>query len=135
MPQGLESLIFAIIFGALFGYDLVLGLWSTRWPRTKATILQATMPPSLAAKQKVVVGYTYQIDGKTFNSCRISYPNPRGKTRDDLAREFPEGSAVEIYYNPKSANHSCLFPGYKPNAMSVLFFIIFLTNLYGVIRA
>ncbi len=52
--------------------------------------------------------YTYNVDGKTFESDRVSYdPYYRQRTQK-------LGEQVDVYYDQKNPKESCLVPGVEP---------------------
>jgi len=107
--------------GVLGGYWLVhrtraQGLASLAWPATSGSVKSSAVQsyktkggPQFVAK----VAYDYTVDGKSYAGDRVRFGNYAGAqaaAEADIAR-YPEGSAVDVRYDPANPSVSTLEAG------------------------
>jgi len=125
----------SMIFGGIFSYDLIMGVLSKRWASTSGTITHVKAPTlSRLDPKRLTVGYVYKVGDNTFSSSRVSFPDPVTGGRSVLYSDYPEGSDVMVFYNPKNPKNSCLRPGFKPNWLTAALCLIFSACVFVLVR-
>ncbi len=86
------------------------------WPSTTGTVIVSHVQSGRRGRSGTtypVVGYQYEVNGKTYTSNTIKageqYMNVRviGQAQASVAR-YPIGAAVTVYYNPANPVESAL---------------------------
>jgi len=124
-----EKLAGAVIFitaGVLIAFfawkSHQISVASTAWPTAGGKIIRSEIERSKSSSasndtdmatdspEYAKIVYEYTVDGKRFESNKISFSvftdNPR-----KLVSQYPKGKSVRVYYHPEKPNHSVLVPG------------------------
>lgn len=68
--------------------------------------------------------YTYEIDGRTLTGNHVGFGEMEMMSdRDDadrVARRYPKGKVVDVYYDPATPRISVLEPGVRPGTYNEL---------------
>lgn len=64
--------------------------------------------------ENVSVQYQYEVNGNKFAARRVAFYTLHYPETVDLAKRYPEGSRVSIFYNPKNPAESVIVPGLHP---------------------
>ena len=118
----------AVVAGALFilgGLVLLvvrrrrsaLSRASRSWPTVSGTVLASEVrrygvTESAGRRYYPAVTYRYEVDGRTYSGKRM-YFDEVGSTESwaaELARKYPVGSTVPVYYDPASPERALLEP-------------------------
>lgn len=136
MAQDWRFICLLFIIGGMLTYDLVVGMLSRRWPQTTGTVthLPARTLSRLEPKMRVAVAYTYQLNGRTYSSCRVSFPDPIGGGRSFLESDYPIGANVVVFYDPRDPQISCLRTGFKPNFVTAILLAVFGATVFGMVH-
>jgi len=84
------------------------------WPTTMATVDQVDFAPDPDAPTGPSypnIVYTYDVDGATYTSTRISLSGPEPVTEDDQSQwlaYYPPGEEVLVFYDPDSPEDAVL---------------------------
>ena len=73
----------------------------------------------------VSYGYTYK--GQHYRGDVVAFPTPTFeslKESNSFQRKYMEGSAVTVWFDPKSPSHSCLVPGENNKLNNELYFAL-----------
>ena len=88
-------------------------------PSAMGTVTESTVATSRGSKGSTnyhfVVRYTYEVEGRRYAGSRVRYLMDNG-TQDTvvgLARRFPQGSQVEVFYRPETPSEALLQPGLR----------------------
>ena len=144
------GIIFTLV-GALIFYfwgwpPLKYGWESKSWPKTSGTIANSEVnswTKDGRSQYDALINYSYQVDGKKFNSTKIntsgSYSGGNITKAKKLVDEFSAGKTVDVYYDPEIPDSAALKPGVSGNdilmaAFPLLFLIIGLAVLTGLVK-
>jgi hypothetical protein len=123
-----------MIFGGIFSHDLIMGVLSKRWSHATGSITHVKAPSiSRLEPRRVTIGYTYEVDDKVYSSNRVSYPDPAAGASALLYSDYPDGSDVIVFYNPRNPKSSCLRPGFKPNWLTAALLFLFCACLFVLV--
>jgi len=119
---------------------------SKSWPKTSGTITQSEVDSWTKdgrSQYDARINYSYEVDGKKYNSTKIntsgSYSGGNITKAKEFVDEFPAGKTVEVFYDPDVPDSAALKPGISGNdilmaAVPLIFFIMGLTVLTGIIK-
>ena len=120
---------------AIRGVGTVIdALRSTDWPPTEGSVTASgvdmqndtdTERRTRALRYSPAVSYSYDVDGTTYSSdllgfVRLWTDDESGAHR--IARRYPVGQAVTVYYDPGDPSRAVLDPGVSLNSMLTLLF-------------
>jgi hypothetical protein len=125
IAAALFSLVFIAIGAVLISYAIRMAAkaqQSLAWPYTEGQITHsavlyktgATATTTNAGTYKADVSYRYQVKGATFSSSQISlldFSSSSAGRAETIARDYPDGAAVRVYYNPSRPSEAVLEPG------------------------
>lgn len=121
MKEKLGGLVFVAGFCGFFAFMGAMGLLdlirevrlareSVRWPATEGEVVDVAVFRAGGGGARIV--YRYTVDGRAHESRRIAFVNrARGRTRSELAAEYPAGRAVTVRYDPDDPETAVLEPG------------------------
>jgi hypothetical protein len=134
--------VILVLMGFLFS-KLPAMINSLDWPSTEGVVISRRI---VANKFKEYDGdyytvyrgyirYDYQVDGITYSSLAVNvidtpyYPY-------ETALSYPEGKAVQVYYDPKNPSRAVLEPGWVLSRQAVGFFpsVFLLIGFYLLVR-
>ncbi|MEP6776830.1 MAG: DUF3592 domain-containing protein [Chthoniobacterales bacterium] len=110
--------MFSLIFFIAFPF-LLWKAWqnhqtakaSTAWPTTTGTITKVERFKRLF-RSLPRVGYSYSVDGKSYESERISFATGyRPREVDAVLNRYSVGESVPVFYSPSNSNEAVLEPG------------------------
>lgn len=110
--------MFSLIFFIAFPF-LLWKAWqnhqtakaSTAWLTTTGTITKVERFKRLF-RSLPRVGYSYLVDGKSYESERISFATGyRPREVDAVLNRYSAGQSVPVFYSPSNANEAVLEPG------------------------
>ncbi|MGC9353749.1 MAG: DUF3592 domain-containing protein [Mariniphaga sp.] len=144
------GIIFTLV-GALIFYfwgwpPLKYALDSKEWPATEGTITHSEVDNWLKegkSQYEARISYSYEVDGKKYNSTRIysngSYSGGNITKAKELADKYPSGKTVDVYYDPELPESAALKPGVSGNdilmaALPLLFLLAGLAVLIGALK-
>jgi hypothetical protein len=124
--MGLGLCVSGCVMSCFVGVPAVLtGMESVDWPSTTGTVTlsRATwklernpLTDRLTKYYRAEVQYAYQVSGKKYessniamNSAQINYPS-RGAA-ELVAKQYPLGATVTVYYNPEEPHVAVLKKG------------------------
>lgn len=95
----------------LYGANTLAIAWrSTAWPTVDGKVFHASKSARLA-----VLWYEYHVQGTRYvaENLRVSEGNwmPSDDAAKDVARRYPAGTVVKVYYNPNDPSYAVLEPG------------------------
>jgi hypothetical protein len=100
-------------------FSCYLGHQSENWPSTEGTIV-STEIERVGGSYDVDVEFTYDVGGETHQRCNIGFGrSDEFATRAEAERflaEYPEKSAVLVYYDPNHPGYSTLKPGWDSSS-------------------
>lgn len=126
--DGLEIFALVILLLSLFAAirgiaNLRAGRASESWPTTQGTIRTSEVRVTKTFEgpiYKVDIKYKYRANGEDHWGDRLHFQGVQGEyifdfrdEADSLAREYPLGRLVTVYYDPKSPERSTLNPGIR----------------------
>ena len=135
------SLLFgaiSVFFGARSAFDYVEGNLTKNYESTSGKITESSTELDITSKHHNFtpkLKYRYSVNGKEYQSDRISYPNPSSmldKFADEYVAKYPVGADVDVYYDSKDPNHACLHKGVNTHDLFVplaMFLILGITSL------
>ena len=109
--------------GALYygGRSIIMGAASSKWPSIEGTVKKCEPVRSSSMKKNSTavvyhakVYYAFSIDGRTYTGNRYSYGEPTQgsySSAERARRQFPEGDAIKVYYDPDDPRESVLQAG------------------------
>lgn len=123
----MQNLIFTLLFPCVFlGIGLVLILYSLhlrnkamlakRWPIAKAQLTDIELDECAGQDgdgQEVLVRYTYQVRGKSYEGQTISFGYGSTSSSDYHRRIYDllkDRQTLRIYYNPRNPHESVISP-------------------------
>jgi hypothetical protein len=92
------------------------------WPSTKGTMTtsEASKYDAKSTRWDFMAVYEYEVDGQAFkNSVVTLYTISNKDEAQSLAKKYPLGKEVKVYYNPRKPQQSLLEKGNgnrKPNS-------------------
>jgi hypothetical protein len=100
--------------------SLIRGLKTYDWPSTRGTVIGATMKKTAskgARQYSPEISYTYVVSETQYTGKKYGLTNARGTsyTIGDLVKDYPEGSEVNVYYNPVKPGEAILHRGLQPD--------------------
>lgn len=113
-----------------------MGKASLKWPSTKGWIKKSDVYVSRSRSSgssrsyEFTVEYAYDVNGTTFTnnlySYQVTYNAAHSKGAQELVSKYPEGSTVDVYYDPAKPENSVLLPGinlwsYLPYVAAIAF--------------
>jgi hypothetical protein len=125
-----EQVAFSLVATGASVYALAqigLAIRASRWPSVEGEIAQTRLVHRLDADgystDYPYVAYRYRVDGRAYRNDRVRYgpsvapssilpgvdPAPKNSGEDSLARTYPDGKPVRVYYNPRDPADSVLF--------------------------
>lgn len=147
-----------LIFGGLFTFlgtsafaflsrNLIYACRSQKWPCVSGRLLKTgtrritvrTGTPVQSTSATVVdFAYAYEVDGRPFESGRVTFSDNIIKTGGSLGRlqeEFRKGETVLVYYDPANPSFSVLKPGptvynFTPFITALLFLAVGIIALF-----
>jgi hypothetical protein len=134
VPSQKRSLVLLLLFvvGVVAGGGVIwfsqrqfrYQLQTQQWPVVMGTILHCEQKHKVTGGGKwsgahgihyAAVTYTYQVHDKVYVSGQVSLWNPAWSGDDAYVRAFvlnhPEGSPVEVHYDPNFPDQAVLIPG------------------------
>ncbi len=104
---------FFAVMGAMGLLDLIrevgLARESVRWPAAEGEVVDVTISRALRSTR---VLYRFAVDGRVHEGRRIAFVDrARGRTRSELAAEYPEGRRLTVRYDPDDPETAVLEPG------------------------
>ncbi|MCB1058252.1 MAG: DUF3592 domain-containing protein [Acidobacteria bacterium] len=127
-------LVFILVVGVammVFGiYFIVLGIEARSWPMVEGRVVSTTIrvetdvssnTGATRAQRKrhhryyPQVNYTWTVDGESYSGSRYTLGTTYEKFRErsdarEAAKQFPAGSAIPVYYDPKDPSQAVLDP-------------------------
>lgn len=111
---GLIALV--VLLGAVRGW--LAASASRAWPSVSGRVLNSSLirtprrGTSGGGSYIPMIVYEYQVDGRVYRSQRYSFGTQIGTGFTGIAsrvvNQYPEGSAVEVYYNPDNPSEAVL---------------------------
>lgn len=112
------GLFFTILFGFVltpfFSRQLSTTLQKTKWPSVDGTIVASTVVGERAFRPDI--RYEYLVNNKHYSgSSFLNMPGFGGRMNrldaaEKLAKAFPAGSHIVVYYRPENPQESTLVP-------------------------
>ena len=101
------------------------GKRSLSWPKTSGTVVESRLDGTRAENTSPRITYSYTVQEQQYSSSVISFTEKTTVKSEaqKIIDRYPEGSTVEVYYNPLKPQKSTLQPG-VPSA-SIGFLAIF----------
>ncbi|MCP4356330.1 MAG: DUF3592 domain-containing protein [Proteobacteria bacterium] len=149
----LKKLLTKIYFGFLM-IVLILGSWgavferkmkmdngpkSESWPTVQGKILRSEISRKKGSCDirssnscgetfyEPFISYTYNVNGKTYESDRISFKNEIKGEKDPVAKKvfmYAVGNIGPVYYNPENPRMAILEKGWDEKEASELFILV-----------
>lgn len=119
-PMGLLLCLASIFFIVFLGGDLIKGLKSLTWPKTKGTISHSGKSQDRGGKfasirYKLEIKYRYQVNNVnyagTYGGVFDDKFTSSETTAKDILKKYYVGKPTEVYYNPDQPKESCLSRG------------------------
>ena len=124
---------------------------SRTWPSVPGTIVASTVGSyrsgeALGRRYYPAVRYTYAVGGREYRSKRIQFDElATNRTQEHiaaiLARKYPLGATVPVYYDPSRPGRSVLEPGQTgahgcgPYGCAFIVVGLFVIVYFGLLRA
>jgi hypothetical protein len=137
----------------LIGFSILIGLFSLgvyalhgevadaketlRWPTTEGVIDYSQVGSAqerdsdgyMRTMYFAQLKYSYKVNGSQYSSDKYEISKYRSTSRDsfvEIVKQYPAGSNVTVYYNPKDFNEAILKPGvpFLLNLMTWIFTIV-----------
>ena len=118
---------------AILGYALVLIVMAMRastWPTTRGRIVCAgvdrisSYDADSSDRFKPSITYVYEVNGRQYRGGRVTVAIPFSSNISWLSRrtlaKYPEGTHVDVHYNPKNPRESVLHPWSAGHAVRLL---------------
>jgi len=136
--------------GAIWGYStLARDNASASWPSVEGTMLSSTVSrrvsrtgsgaqKSTRIRHEVNVSYEYTVNGQFYTSDRIrreKYQTRHPSRAWDMARKYPQGKKVDVYYDPASPDKAVLIAGAHEGSYIFLCAGIFFLLVGGAVLA
>lgn len=113
-----------VALGLLIIFFAVVSIWrgagSEHWQVTEGEIVKSEVVSrsiytgsSWRFEKFSEILYRYEVNGKSFENFRIAFDAGDYNVTDNLARAYPLGKKVRVYYDPDDPDNSVLFPGRK----------------------
>ena len=114
------------IFDAFLGYGAIMQLYATTYETTDGVIVESKAEGTGDDTSEYKVKYEFTVDGQKYVSEQHRYDSMGSDDgyAEEMARLFPPGSNVLVYYNPNSPEDAVLETGINGGT---LFFAFFLT--------
>lgn len=135
-------------FGLVFlgkGLLLLWRGWATKeWPQTTGRVVYSGIENRLSSDDngyktvyRARIRYTYDVKGEPFSSEGVRYKDVETSLRakiDQILREYPVGSEVEVFFNPGAPQESVLEPGVA--AFDYIFLVVgFVITAIGLLQS
>ena len=98
-------------------FGLGTGMASNSWPSTEGNITQSRTErkrsgtgQNKTTSTKLIINYTFSIEGKTYTGDRVA-SSPAMFGKKFIARRYPKGKTVKVYYDEKDPANCLLEPG------------------------
>ena len=105
---GVLFLVLGAIFFAWYIHSNIKGKQALSWPTTKGLITSSkieTASSEIGAMPDVI--YSYTVEGIKYTGRNISFTKGHTKPKK-VIMQYPEGSEVNVYYNPSKPEDSVL---------------------------
>lgn len=114
---GAGGYIFFLLFFIIVGQvrHMSRAKKSTNWPTAKGVIIESYIRSDDEGGYNPRVRFTYQVDAKEYESSEIT-TKQRSDTlnrnpAEAIIAQYPEGSTVTVYYDPRHPSYGVLEPG------------------------
>lgn len=136
------SLLIALVTFSGAGFDYWQGLRSLGWQTVNGNISKNELKylPYMRGQDRNVLEsyavlnfeYEYQVNGRSKLGHRIRMIDDQSENLqhyEQMKAKYPIGSKVNVYYDPRDPNRSCLVPG--PNYENTLGLVVFGAIILG----
>jgi len=122
---GLLFIAFGLGFSLVYALPFLRSFRTRRWPCVTGRIYQARVKASYNITErerhyKPDIRYEYQVAGKTYRSHRLGIYARSGAGyvfATDAMERYPEGSKVNVYYDPADPADAVLIQGPEYQAL------------------
>ncbi|HLM43474.1 MAG TPA: DUF3592 domain-containing protein, partial [Myxococcaceae bacterium] len=128
-----------LLFDGVMGYRVARQFLTARYSSVPGTITRSEVtesPSTEGSTYRFEVRYTYEVNGREYMGTDASHSLADGyaSSREPrtLARRFPVGVTVPVFYRPEAPEVSVLLKGTQA---SDLFFLMFMTPFNSVMLA
>jgi hypothetical protein len=115
------------------------------WPAASGRVLSAEVKRGTSSKGSAKfipeITYSYQLEGKEYQSKKYSSTTARGSSiwAKEIVSQYPVNSSLTVFYNPKNHAEAVLEPGlqsddYWMTLLSSFFFGVVLLGLIQQIK-
>lgn len=144
-----------LLFVIIGGFEFRQGLRTNDWPAAAGRIVESKIVErkvdgssgrrrtrSSDRDYTVDVRYSYEVEGQKFEGDRLRYGNESHDSRASANDEqllYPQGKAVQVYYDPKTPSQSVLIKGiglsWLAMALGLMALVIGLVVIFRMARA
>lgn len=144
------GLVFAIVGAVIFYFwgwpPLKYAYESKSWPSATGTIIKSEVDSWMKdgkSQYEARINYSYEINGKKYNSTKISTSGSYSGSNMTKAKEFvaayPNGKTVDVFYDPEVPDSAALIPGPRLSdfalaGVPLIFLVIGLLVLFKAIK-
>lgn len=108
-------------------YETYYGMASTKWPTTKAHVIEASVEHVSdkygKKRDKPVVNYRYSVNGRTYTCNRIQFGGTLAPPHGNHTIEEFKDSDVDIFYNPDQPEMACFLSGANYTSAGIMVLI------------
>ncbi|MBU0661133.1 DUF3592 domain-containing protein [Patescibacteria group bacterium] len=125
-------------------HDTNLSIKSLNWEKSTAIIIKHDLSKYLRGRQySLRIYYSYIVNGKEYINDQLGYPRIKYTKlmADNKFQEYPLFTTVDVYYDSKDPNKSCLEPGgidyffiIMISFVSLLFFFLGTFLIYHIFK-
>ena len=128
-PRRIQNPVFKAIVGTLFfgafaaggtfamikaAVELPAARASREWPAADGTITRSAIVLKSKGRKRHRIRYEYEVGGQLYESKRIAFMDRVfGGNASDRYRRYPNGSTVDVYYDPDDPSLAVIEPGVR----------------------
>ena len=131
-------LVIGLVVLFAMGRNVLQGRKSQAWPTAPGKVQYTGMETyqsrdedgSTSTTYGATIQYTYNVGGQEYESNRRTFANVRTSSRrraEQILAKYPQGSPVNVYYDPENPAESVLETGVGLGAYALLVFAAILT--------
>jgi hypothetical protein len=105
-------LLLGLVLAGFSAFHLRRAIRSRHWPSTEGRVTEARLEEDSDGQFSVAVSYRYQVDGQTHRGSEdVKHWRPTRESAQMIARKFPPGEPLVVFYDPEKPSVAVLRPG------------------------
>ena len=119
----------ALLFvGCITFHNFWLSHQAEHWPSIEGVVTASSVygTPGKGRGAHPEIHYQFQVEGQSYEGDKLDFGghNNYGENPQPFIAQYPTGTAIKIYYDPKNPNHSVLFPENNAATLNLILALI-----------